>query len=178
MYYVYVEGFVGNLGTKVLVERKYEELSKYFNKTFLDCHLSEFSGGLNPPLFMEKNKVDMIDVIDIGKGGFLAALWIICERNNLGLEYDLSKVPITQYTIEITNYFDINPYRLLTKDARILITDDVIVDIKDELNIKLIGHTTDDKKRIRIDNENKSFLTKDFKDEIDLIIPGFTKKCR
>ena len=173
MYDVYVEGFVGNLGTSVLVENKYEELSQFFNKTFLDSNLHKFDGGVNPPLFMEKEKV--IDEIDIGKGGFLAALWKLCERNNFGLEYNLSKVPISQFTVEITDYFDINPYRLLTKNAKIVIVDKSFGRIEEKAFLKHIGRITDTNKRIRIDNANESYLTKDYKDEIDLIIPSYTK---
>lgn len=184
---VYIKGFVGNLGTKILIENKYDELSKYFNAYFLRKALNDINGGSNPPLFMSYD--DLIDVetskkiIDkesITKGGMLAALWRICDRNKCGLKYTLSNVPILQGTIEISNYFDINPYRLLTSDAEIL-----LVDVDEEDNneentaykkyASFIGYTTNEKRRVRIDNDIESFLTKDYKDEIDKVIPKFIK---
>lgn len=187
MYQVFVKGYVGNLGTKVLIDNDFNELSKYFDAGYLSKIKECVNGGVNPPLFIaykdEKTKTNINNVVDsekIGKGGFLASLWKICDRNKCGLRYSLLKVPILQGTIEICNYLDLNPYRLLTTDAEIL-----FVDCKDELAsgigesqgmpISHIGETTSDKKRIRVDNDMESYLTKDFKDEIDKIIKDYTK---
>lgn len=182
---VYVRGFVGNLGTKILIENKYDELSKYFNAQFLKKVLCDLNGGVNPPYFMgdrvedsQDNKI--LDRESITRGGLLTALWKICDRNKCGLRYSLAKVPIFQGTIEISNYFDLNPYRLLTSDAEIIFIEETNEESDNKkLSVSpygfLIGHTTGDKKRVRIDNEIESFLTKDYKDEIDKIIPGFIK---
>ena len=181
---VFVKGFVGNLGTKILIENKYDELSKHFNAEFLKKILNDINGGVNPPLFMGDSDIKedpinrIIDRENIARGGLLTALWKICDRNKCGLRYTLSKVPILQGTIEISNYFDLNPYRLLTNNSEILFVDDSIEDDDVNKNVaygSLIGHTTKDKKRVRIDNDIESFLTKDYKDEIDRIIPGFIK---
>ena len=115
MYNVYVRGFVGNFGTKVLIEEKKNELLKYFSNKYIEKVESDLRDGLSPSLFIEKDiKNNVFDREKIGKGGFLASLWKICDRNKVGLKYDLSKVPIIQGTVEIANFFDINPYRLLT----------------------------------------------------------------
>lgn len=183
---VFIKGFVGNLGTKVLIENKYDELSKYFNVQFLEKVLNDISGGVNPPLFMgdsDKNYEDVgVKIIDreaVVRGGLYTALWKICDRNKCGLRYTLTKVPILQGTIEISNYFDLNPYRLLTSDAEILFVDEKDIEINEKIKNNfygsLFGHTSSDKKRVRIDNDVESFLTKDYKDEIDKIIPGYIK---
>ena len=188
MYQVYVKGYVGNLGTKVLIEHEFDRLAKYFDASYLLKVKECVNGGSNPPLFIAcrgehcepaVKKSCVVDIEEINKGGFLASLWKICDSNKCGLRYDLTKVPILQGTIEICNYLDINPYRLLTSDAEIIFTD--CKDEHDECGdeyapVCLIGETTNDKKRIRIDNEMESYLTKDFKDEIDRIIPNYTKK--
>ena len=36
----------------------------------------------------------------------------------------------------------------------------------------------DGKKRIRVDNEAESFLTKDYKDEIDKVLKRFTREIK
>ena len=193
MYQVYVKGYVGNLGTKVLIENRFDELSKYFDKNYLLKLKDLVNGGVNPPLFIENESViDKYDIVDreiIGKGGFLSSLWKICDRNKCGLKYSLLNVPILQGTIEICNFFDLNPYRLLTKDSEILFVngEGEPQNCRGELcepqnstgelcePFKLIGETTSGKKRIRVDNDIESYLTKDFKDEIDKIIKNYTK---
>lgn len=181
---VFVKGAVGNLGTKVLIENRYDELAHYYNDGFLKKVMGDIESGLDPLLFMKKKVAllddkSIVDSIDISKGGFLAALWKICEKNKCGIRYSIFKVPILQGTIEIANYFDINPYRLLTKDSKIFFVDDRDFNATDDKDIyeglSYIGDTTDDNKRVRIDNDIESFLTKDYKDDIDKALPKYIK---
>lgn len=179
---VYINGFVGNLGTKIIIENKYEELSRYFNVLFLKKVLKDIDGGLNPPLFMAEDCPAVEDKIYVSKGGLLTSLWEICERNKVGLKYSLMTVPILQGTIEISNYFDLNPYRLLTTNSEIIfIKESSIEKLSDSeknqfKNYVLIGETISDKKKVRIDNDIESFLTKDYKDEIEKILPRYIKE--
>ena len=201
---VYIKGFVGNLGTYILIDEKYDELCSYFNKEFIDnakktIYNSMYKDGINPSLIMsfrgdkvnicrgeqcEPNDLKIIDSEPIGKGGILTALWKLCDRNKWGLKYSLRRIPILQGTVEIANYFDINPYRLLTTNSYIIacesVGDDVLsyhvgADTIRPQYLTYIGDITNTKKRVRIDGETEAFLTKDYKDEIDKIIKGYTK---
>lgn len=193
---LYVSGFVGNLGTKVLIEEKQEELVRQFNQEFI-THIknqieeSLSKDGFNPSLIMsyceqivgasftspycrgEHCEPAVIDYEQIGKGGILTALWKLCDRNKWGLKYNLRKIPILQGTIEIANYFDLNPYRLLTNNAFIIACEFVGGEFHESLYE--IGDITNEKKRVRIDGEAEAFLTKDYKDEINKVIPNYTK---
>ena len=176
---VYVKGYVGNLGTKVLIEQKIDELVKYFNKEFICEQLEKLNkevlveDGITPSLSILEGKA--IDSEEISKGGILSALWKICDRNKWGLKFDLREIPIMQSTVEISNYFDLNPYRLLTKNAYIYVVEEPMgINAKSQF-IK-IGEITNEKKRLRIDGEAEAFLTKDFKDELDKIIPKYTRR--
>lgn len=186
---IFVKGYVGNLGTRILIEKKYDDLSKRFSKEYLndltnvlDKYLKD---GEMPSLNLSNKDffdTNYIDKEKIGKGGILASLWKICERNKWGLKYSLRKIPILQGTIEIANYFDINPYRLLTDNAFIIACEFVGADIirpqyRGEVYepFSEIGDITNEKKRVRIDGESEAFLTKDFKDEINKVIPNYTK---
>ena len=215
---LYVSGYVGNLGTKVLIDEKQDELVKQFNHEFIthiknqiEESLSE--GGFNPSLIMssrgdevsicrgeqcEPDDLKIVDSEPIAKGGILTALWKLCDRNKWGLRYSLREIPILQGTVEIANYFDINPYRLLTKNSYIIACGDDEKNCRGELcehekgrgelcepeksrgelcepSLIYIGDITNTKKRVRIDGEAEAFLTKDYKDEIDKIIKGYTK---
>lgn len=166
MYNVYVTSIVGNEGTKALINEKRDILEKHFNFEYLENILSKIKDGKKPSLFIE----DVFDKEEILKGGILTALWKILDRDNLGVRYDLSKIPILQGTIEIANLFDINPYRLLTKDSYILLSEK-------ELPYYKIGETNNTRQRLRVDGDTEAFLTKDYKDEIDKIIKNYTKRC-
>ncbi|MBR0039044.1 MAG: hypothetical protein IJP71_03450 [Lachnospiraceae bacterium] len=183
---LYVLGFVGNLGTKVLIEEKQDELLKQFNQEFI-THINNqieeslSKDGFNPSLIMSSCE-EVVDYEQIGKGGILTALWKLCDRNKWGLKFSLRKIPILQGTIEIANYFDLNPYRLLTDNAFIIACEFVGADIirpqcRGEVYEPFyeIGDITNERKRVRIDGETEAFLTKDYKDEVDKVIPNYTK---
>lgn len=176
MYNVYVKGFVGNLGTKVLIENKFDDLSKHYSEKYLQLLNNLLSDimkdGDNPSLTILDG---IVDKEKVSKGGILSALWKICERNKWGLSFSLRDIPILQGTVEIANYFNLNPYRLLSDNVYILVSDiDFDDTIYDDMN--KIGEIKNTKKRVRIDGESEAFLTKDYKDEIDKIIPKYTKR--
>ena len=184
-------GKIGNLGTKYIIEEKFIELQKYFSKEFLNLSIKKIDESLQNNL--NKNLQDIIlkkenDIIyykKISKGGFLSALYSICEEfkkedilknkedrilksNVLGINYYLFKTDILQSTIEISNFYDINPYRLYTDNAYIIFSNNDYIE-----GCNFIGKTTNEKRRIRIDIDTNSFLTKDYKDEINKVLKDF-----
>lgn len=58
---------------------------------------------------------------DASQGGIFGALWDMAEASGIGLDIDLKKLPIRQDTIEISEFFDINPYKLLSGGSLIII---------------------------------------------------------
>lgn len=50
----------------------------------------------------------------LGRGGIFTALWQLAETAGSGLEVDLRAIPIRQETVEICEFFDLNPYNLLS----------------------------------------------------------------
>ena len=184
-------GKIGNLGTKHIIEEKYDELQKIFSKDFLNISIKKIDESLDSnhikniqnKIFIKEN--DIIYYKKISKGGFLSTLYSICEdlkkedilknkedrilkSNVLGLNYFLLNTDILQSTIEISNFYDINPYRLYTDNAYIVFSNNECIE-----GFKYIGKTTNDKKRIRVDIDTNSFLTKDYKDEINKVLIDF-----
>ena len=45
-----------------------------------------------------------------GADGFFAALWHLCELTGSGCDADIKKIPVCQETVEICEYFDLDPY--------------------------------------------------------------------
>ena len=54
----------------------------------------------------------------------LAGFWEMAEKSGTGLKVDLKLVPIRQETIEICEFFELNPYQLLSGGALLFATDD------------------------------------------------------
>ena len=113
--------------------------------------------------------------INVSSGGYLASLWDMCEEMKMGLNYNLKNFPISQYTVELCNFFDLNPYRLLCKNVYLISSDTPIETFKylasSFENVNFIGVFNNTKKRLRIDGDADAFLTKDHKDELLKIYP-------
>lgn len=48
----------------------------------------------------------------------------MAEASGIGMEIDLKKIPVRQETIEICEYFDINPYELISSGCMLMAASD------------------------------------------------------
>ncbi len=109
---ILMTSFAGLEGSAILGFEKEKELSGRFSATLVNTvkeaayHLSVrpaaeviLDRGSSPPV-----------LVNLSEGGFYAGLWKLAEKTHCGVDVDLKKVPILQETIEIANFFDIDPY--------------------------------------------------------------------
>ena len=98
----------------------------------------------------------------------------MAESSGVGLLIDLRKIPVKQETIEICNYFDINPYELISSGSMLMASKDGNK-LKLELErigieATIIGKCTDNNDRVLINGENKRFLEPPKTDELYKVI--------
>lgn len=107
---------------------------------------------------------------DASEGGIFGALWELAEKLGVGLEIDLKKIPVKQETIEVCEYFDLNPYELLSGGCLLVATKDgfnlVNKLAKENISATVIGKTTDNNDRVVIKDEERRFLEPRKTDEI------------
>ena len=100
-------------GTSMLASEKKGDLSSRFPVPFIE-EAERFKALLDirsEAAVAVKSSVSAIH--DVSSGGIYASLWEMCEKAGCGLEADLRKIPVRQETIEICEFFEINPYELL-----------------------------------------------------------------
>ena len=61
---------------------------------------------------------------DVTEGGIFGALWEMGEASGVGLDVDLKAIPVKQETIEVCEFFGINPYELISSGAMLIATND------------------------------------------------------
>ena len=59
---------------------------------------------------------EVISIHDVREGGIFAALWEMAAAKNVGLSVDLKNIPIRQHTIEVCEYFNLNPFSEVLKN--------------------------------------------------------------
>ncbi len=104
-----------------------------------------------------------------GDGGIFAALWKFADRAGMGLEVDLRSIPVRQETIELSEVFDINPYKLRGDGALIVATSDPDGLIKEleqrDIKATYIGRLTKGRDRVLLSGEERRYLEEPTQDE-------------
>ena len=175
---ILINKYIGNLGTKILIENCKDKLSNRFSDTYIENILSVLNENIEKNEIYKsliekcKNEKKIVDFEEVEYGGFLSSLWKISDRNKVGIRYSLKGIPLFQGVVEICNYYDIDLYRVLTKNVYIIFVEDEkeILDKEIFADFYLIGETNNKKQRLRVDGEVESFLTKSFKDELEKIV--------
>jgi hydrogenase maturation factor len=107
---------------------------------------------------------------EVLKDGIFGALWELGANADVGLTVDLKKIPIRQETVEICNFFDLNPYMLPSGGCLLLVTDygNELVELlqKKKIPATVIGRITAGCDRLIINEEEKRYLEPPRTDEL------------
>lgn len=99
---------------------------------------------------------------DVSRGGIFGALWEMASGAGVGLEIDLKKLPMKQETVEICEFFELNPYELLSGGCLIMVTEDgnglVTALAREEIPAVIVGKTTDSNDRVLYNDDEKRYL--------------------
>ncbi len=107
---------------------------------------------------------------DVRGGGVFGALYELAKRMGVGLSIDLKKIPVRQETIEICEFFDLNPYELLSGGSLLIVTENGD-ELAEELEKKgivsaVIGKTMKGNDKVVLNEDEKRFLEPAKTDEI------------
>lgn len=178
-------GAIGLRGTVMLAHHEYAELRKYFSEGFLyNCLNLERDygvGSVDSPEEKETcrkkglawrlaEQAGASAFYAMGEGGVLSALWKMAEASQVGLQTDLRKIPIRQETIEACEYFDLNPYYLLSEGALLIgiSSGEGLVQEYRRLGLPaaVIGQTNSGNDRLLYSGGNVRYLGRPSRDEI------------
>lgn len=107
---------------------------------------------------------------DVSQGGIFAALWELAHGADVGLEIDLRKLPVRQETIELCEFFDLNPYELLSGGCLLMTAEDgnglVLALEKEGIPAVVVGKTTAGNDRVLLNEEERRYLEPPKTDQI------------
>lgn len=154
--------WAGLEGTAIIASEKKEELCTRYTSEFIDG-ASEFIKHISivkeAKIASEHNAIMMHDITE---GGVFGALWEVGAAGDVGMEVDLTKIPMKQETIEICEFFDINPYLLISSGSLLIVTDranELIAHLDREgVPAAVIGRITDNNERIVINDYERRYL--------------------
>ena len=157
-------------GTAILAREKEEDLRTRYAQPFIDNAkvFGQMMSILPEAAVAVKSGASAMH--DVSEGGIFGALWELAESAGVGLEIDLKKIPIRQETIEICEFFDVNPYKLLSGGCLLIATEDgngLVMELeKADIPAVIIGKATDSNDRVLINEDERRFLETTQTDEL------------
>ncbi len=146
-----------------LAEMQREKLLERFPESLVD-RAADFKTLFSTDA--EKRIMEALGVkiyLEPGEGGIFKALWDMGSAYDLGLRADLKLIPIKQETVEICNYFDLNPYEADSKGSLVIAAPNggrLCRALMDEgINAAVIGEFTKGNDRVVVNGERVRFLT-------------------
>ena len=165
-----VTKWIGLEGTAILAKEKEEELRKRFPSILVHTarDFSHLLSVIEEARIATEHGVSAMH--DITEGGIFGALWEMASGAGVGLEVDLKKIPIRQETVEICEYFGLNPYQLMSSGSILAASDDgyELVRKLEQAGIHavVVGHTNGENDRILYNGEDVRYLDKPQPDEL------------
>ncbi len=165
--------WAGMEGMLRIAEEKKEELEKRFAPVFLRqiedfgkevCALREIDIAKN---------VGVTAIREAGEGGIFAALWRLAKEARTGIAVDLKKISVLQETIEVCEYYHLNPYQLASAGSLLIVTDNgsFLTEslLADGLEASLIGRLTDNNDKLIKNGEEQRYVDRPAPDELNRI---------
>lgn len=182
---IVMTGFVGLKGSVILANEKYESLLERYPASFLEEAKRQERLLWQIPEAAPAGKSDncgtcsfsvkgIVGMYLLSQGGVFAGLWNMGKLAGVGLKVYCKNIPIKQETIEICNFFDVNPYQMLSEGSCLILSENGCR-VRERLfeqgiSSEIIGFTTEDKDRIVLNGEEQRYLEKHYTDALDLIV--------
>lgn len=123
-YQIVMTKAIGIEGTAIISADREDVLRNRFHGTFCDeClrfkeHISvekeAIVAGKNGAIYMH----------DVSGTGVFGAIWELASAFECGAEVSLRSIPVWQETIEVTELFDINPYKMASQGSLLIVVKD------------------------------------------------------
>lgn len=105
--------WTGLLGTARLATNRMEELTKKYTRDFISkaAAFTKYSSAVKDATVAKQVGVTCMHYVD--ERGIYGALWDLSLAAGVGFEVELAQIPIRQETVEVCEFYDLNPYQLM-----------------------------------------------------------------
>lgn len=171
-------GFVGLEGTLRILDEREKELRERFVPTFL---------RQTKALEEQMVQVDLLRAVrdwanqegisvplaqQIGSGGIFATLWNTAEAAKVGLQIDMHAIQIRQETVEICEFYHLNPYKMTSTGSLLFFTDqgEKLIEVIEKSGARAVrlGSTTAENARVLTSGSEVRYLDRPTPDELML----------
>ena len=154
--------WLGLEGTSLIASQRMKELASRYPLGLVEqaADFDRFPSSVPEAATAVQSGVSAMQAVR--EGGVFGGLWQLAKANGVGLVIDLKQIPVKQETIEVCEFYDVNPYELLSGGSMLMITQGgtrlVSLLAEQGISAAVIGRTTDNNDRILVNDEEKRFL--------------------
>lgn len=179
---IVITKWVGLEATALLASEREQELKKRFPAELIET-AEEFAGYLSAVKEASAaQECGANAMYALSEGGVFAALWEMASAAGVGMDVDLKKIPIRQETVEICEYFGINPYQILSSGSMMIAADNgwaLVRELeKSGIPAAVIGTFTSGNDRIIRNGGECRYLDKPQMDEIYKVMEQEIETCQ
>lgn len=165
---------IGLSGTAALAKEKHEELKDKFQVSYIRkaLEMEEVMDIRNEAAIAVQLGARVMH--DLSRGGIYLGLWQLSAKAGKGIEVIMDCIDIRQETIEICEPYGINPYKLMSNGALLIVTKDGEI-MAEELkrrgiDARVIGRITDDNDKVILKNEDRRYIEPPKRDELEIFL--------
>ena len=161
-------GYTGLEGTLRLVDEAEADLRTRFTPSFI-----EKTKRCKEALILPEQVLQLTEEAksrQCGDGGVLCGLWELAEAEKTGFEIDFSKLALKQETVEICEFFQLNPYLLTSAGSYLVLTEHGEETLESLKNAGVpavrIGFVKEQNARTLVNGEETRYLDRPAPDEL------------
>lgn len=171
---IVITKWIGLEGTSIIAKEKESELRTRYPQNMI-ATARDFDQYLSvQPEAAVAVKAGVSAMHDVTEGGIFGALWEMAESSGVGLEIDLRKIPVRQETIEVCEFFDINPYELISSGSMLMASEDgnhLVRELeKAKIPAVVVGKATQGNDRVLLSGDERRFLEPPKADELYKVV--------
>lgn len=169
-----VTKWIGLEGTSIIAKEKEQELLTRYPGQLIETakNFDKYLSVLPEAATAIKSGVSAMH--DVTEGGIFGALWEMAEASGVGLEIDLKKIPVKQETIEVCEFFGINPYELISSGSMLMAATDgnaLVRELeKQGIHAVVVGKAVAGNDRVLINEDERRFLEPPKTDELYKVV--------
>lgn len=166
--------WAGIEGTSIIAREKEVELKAYYNHEFIDQAkaLNQYISVVKEGKIASEYGVSLMH--DATEGGLFGALWEMAAAARRGIQIELDLIPIKQETIEICEYYELNPYKLISSGSMLMIAQDgsslVKLLVAEGIHAAVIGKVIEGNDKVVIQEDTRRSLEPPKSDELYKVI--------
>ena len=169
-------GYAGLEGMLRILDESDDELGTRFVPDFLRKAKNLVDRLVMPEQILPLFDAGVTAVFQAGSGGILAALWEMAETLNIGFEAAMSEISMKQETVEICEFYRLNPYQMTSSGSYLIVTEDApkVIEILEKAGARAgrLGVAKARNARVITSGEEVRYLDRPAPDELELWLAG------